>query len=124
MPRRADITQPTDDQIEAALRSNAGLYSYAATSLCISNSTVGRRIAKSEHLQSVVKEINEVHLDLAVNGLVDALVDKAPWAVKLYINTKGRTRGFIHSNELSGPDQGPIKIDLSDEDLQKIIDKE
>ena len=124
MSDRPKKIRPTDEEIAQALIRNQGLFSYAANEIDCNRTTISRRIDRSEYLQGVLKDITETTCDLAENGLNKALCDGEAYAICFYLKTKGRNRGFVQRQEVSGPDQGPIKIDLSDEDLQKIIDKE
>lgn len=99
--------------IEAALRSTAGIYSAAAAILAqkygtCSPNTVKNYIRRYPRLQAVEEDIAQQTLDLAETKLVQAIGDGNMTAIIFYLKTKGRQRGYIERRELGGPDGGPI----------------
>jgi hypothetical protein len=54
-------------------------------------------------------------LDEAEIKLREATRDGAPWAVKYTLSTKGKTRGYVERQEITGADGGTIRVTLTDD---------
>lgn len=107
--------------IEAALRKTGGNVSAAAKMLKLSQVTVSRRIRRSKELQELRDEITEEQLDLAETQLVKMIRERKhkghPQAVLFLLRTKGRTRGYVERQELTGPPKGdetaqPVQVQV------------
>lgn len=104
----------TTAQIEEALRKSGGFQSQAAKMVGISQQAVSKRIKKSKHLQIAVREIDDTYLDLAESKLINAINKDQSWAICFYLKCKGKHRGYVERQELSGPGGGPVPIKLYD----------
>lgn len=94
----------TDKQIIDALEKCEGNISAAARALGASRTTVHNRISNSEKVKKEYDSVNEANLDRAENELMGLVKDKKHkdhfQALKFYLRTKGRERGFNERLEL------------------------
>lgn len=77
-----------------ALEKTHGNISAAARSIGASRTTVHNRINKSDKVKEAYDSVNESNLDLAENELMELVRDGNFRAIKFYLRTKGRTRGY------------------------------
>lgn len=89
----------TDAEIEAALRNSGGFLTGAAQQLGCTHQAVSKRIAKSEKLQAIRRELDEAFLDLAETSLMrilrDQNHDKHFSAICFFLKCKGKQRGYV-----------------------------
>jgi hypothetical protein len=103
-------------QVADALQKGAGVPSLAAQILAKTNpagcsaQTVRNYVARHPYLQAVTNETVETTLDLCEAKLVGAINDSEPWAVRLYLMTKGKNRGYTLRHEVGGHDGKPIEV--------------
>ena len=101
----------TIEQIENALRATGGFVSYAAKELNVTQSAISQRVKASPHLQKVQKEISEQYLDLAESKLLKKIKKQEDLgAICFYLKCKGKGRGYIERQEVTGAEGGPIKV--------------
>jgi len=107
----------------ATLQKTGGLISLAARELGISRQAIHKRIADDDSLREELNEIREVDLDIAEAKLKQSIRKGDAWAVRFYLQTLGRERGYVTRSETTGADGGPVRVDLSsvsDADLAKL----
>lgn len=112
-------------QIESTLRKTNGLISHAAELLGVTRSAIHDRINRSPHLQKVMKEIEERLIDKSENVVYHHMQNKNLTAAIFHLKTKGKARGWVekHENEISGKNDGPIKVTLSKAEFQKLTEE-
>lgn len=98
------------EQIAAALRRTAGLASAAAELLHCPHSTVRNYMKRHPSLAAIADETAEAMLDLSESKLYAAINAGTDWAVKFYLETKGKNRGYTRRTELTGPAGKPIEV--------------
>lgn len=108
-------TKITDKMVEDALRKTAGIRTAASKLLGMSESAVRMRIKLSERLQEVIKEIDDVNLDIAETTVFKSLRNAAnPMeqleTAKWYLRYRGGSRGYGARAEVTGKDGGPINV--------------
>lgn len=96
--------QPTNAEIEDALRKTRGMLALAAKSLGIHRGTLWSRLKKSPELRAVAEEEADVVLDIAESHLVSAVVGGDMDQVRFYLRTKGRARGYGDRLEIKAED--------------------
>lgn len=64
-----------------------------------------------------------LRVDRAELKLDDAVEDGAAWAVKYTLSTKGKARGYVERQEVTGKDGGPIET-KTEADLSKLSDEQ
>jgi len=94
----------SDKQIIDALEKCGGNQSAAARALDCSRMTIHKRINSSDKVREAYDSVNEANIDLAENNLIDLIKDKDHkdhfGALKFYLRTKGRNRGFGDRSEV------------------------
>ena len=121
------IARVADTQIEAVIRGGDCFFSHIATALGVGVSTIRRRVAKSERLTMAMEEVTELQLDLAESQLMKAVERGEGWAICFFLKCKGKCRGYVERQEVTGRDGGPVvnvgvMAKIPDAELQAIID--
>lgn len=100
-------------QIEDALRKAGGFITYAAKMLNVTAGAITQRVQASEQLQIALQEIKDSHLDMCESKLLKKINAEDLGAICFYLKCQGKSRGYYEKmkNEISGPDDGPIKTD-------------
>ncbi len=98
-----------------ALRAARGLQTRAARLLRVNRETVRRAILEHEEVRTALQDILEEELDGAEHGLLRSIRREDPWAIKFYLSTKGKDRGFTTRQEVTGQDNTPLRarVDMS-----------
>lgn len=107
----------TQDEFFAILRENGGLYARTARAIESKFGVSYTRQAvkqRAERKPEVLQDIIEQNIDVAEEGLLTLMrtarnENTKLQAIKLYLSTIGRSRGYGDKLELSGPQGGPIK---------------
>lgn len=112
----------TERVIEKALVESAGLQTHAAKRLGCTYQTVRNYINNSEHLQQVLKNVQEDMKDKA-EGILNKVINQAfekeeankedIELVKWYLKHKGKDRGYVERQEVSGVQGGAIEVSVS-----------
>lgn len=97
-------------QVAEALRRTAGLASAAAEVLRCDPSTIRGYMRRHPQLRQIAEETVETMMDLAESKLYAAINGGDDWAVKFYLETKGKGRGYTRRTELTGNAGGPIDV--------------
>lgn len=101
-------------QLKAALKESAGIYSLAADKLGVSRQTVWQRVNKSEELQEWIADIEARILDAAEGVIVQAITkNRSEKTAKWYLQMKGKSRGYVTRQELTGEGGGAIAVNNS-----------
>lgn len=82
--------------------------------------TAKKYIEKWDETQHAFSAQTERVTDAAENNLINALNDGEQWAVKFWLTTKGKKRGFNERVEVSGEDGGPIPIIINNDGKAKL----
>lgn len=85
-----------------AIRLERGLLTHAADRLGISLNCIQSRISKYYRIAEAYTEQMERNLDDIQKNLMDAADERYPWAIKFYLQTQGRKRGFAEHVEHGG----------------------
>jgi hypothetical protein len=105
------------EQIEKALRATAGIYRYAAKKLKCAPNTVRNHVLRSAYLQRVLTEVADDNLDNAEHAVKVAIDAGNITAAFFYLKCKGKARGWVERQEITGSDGGPVAI----EDARSIL---
>jgi hypothetical protein len=113
-PRRYKVRYKLKHVAEA-LRKGAGIPSAAAVILAksyghCSSKTVRNYLQRYPQLQKEVDDQVETNLDAAEAKLLNAIEKNEDWAIKFYLETKGRNRGYSRRNEIAGVPGQPIVV--------------
>jgi len=74
----------------------------------ITHGAISLRVASSEHLRQVRRECEEDGLDFAEYKLLDLINSGDRTAIIFYLKCKGKDRGYIERQELTGTDGSPL----------------
>ncbi len=104
----------TVEQIRQALIAGRGIYAQAARYLTgpngapMSRRYVADYVNRTPELLETVRQIEEARLDLAEAKLMDKLEQGFFPAVRFYLTTKGKDRGYVPRTEATGKDGAPL----------------
>jgi len=105
---------PTTEQVIKALKAHGGFYAGAATALGLTKGRISQICKANPKVQQALAEIHEETLDLAEGKLIAAIHAGEPWAIRYYLDCKGRSRGYGKTFELTGKngEQPTLKIEI------------
>lgn len=107
MAQRLSVKRITD-----ALARNRGMVAVAARNLGCSRQTIYEWMERYPELKDVLAEEREVMTDVAELSLYKQVQAGEGWAVKYYLSTQGKGRGYVEqvNHRLGGdPDAPPIE---------------
>ncbi len=90
----------TDDQMEDMLHRCKGQVYSAAAKLGCCPETIYQRMKLNPHLRTIRNSYKGQLIDMAENGLWDAVDNKEPWAITFTLRTQGRGRGYVERKEM------------------------
>ena len=99
--------------IIAALEKTHGMIYLAAKELACSPHTIYRRAEKEKKVQDIINSYRGQLIDKAELKLEQAVMNGEPWAVQFSLRTIGKQRGYVERQELSGPEGGSVKINVT-----------
>ena len=101
----------TCQRIIKALGETNGLLTLAARRAGVSYRTVNRYANDFPSVQEAVQLAKESIVDLAEGQLYKKIVKGDTACIIFFLKTKGKTRGYIERQEISGADGNPIDIE-------------
>jgi hypothetical protein len=104
------VPRYTDGQIIDALTRSRGMVYVAARLLDCSPLTIKKRIEVSDKVRETVDAQAELFVDTAELKLIESVNNGDSWAIQFALKTKGRSRGYVERQEISGPDGGAIPL--------------
>ena len=105
----AGMKKLTSEKVGEKLRELSGNMAAVARSFGVSRQSVFAFIKARPSLQAIVVECRETLLDNCESILHRAILSGAPWAVRLFLLTIGKNRGYVQRTEVSGREGGPVK---------------
>ncbi len=93
------MPRTTIKQIIAVIKASSGLLSVAANRLNMPLEKLERRINETHRLSRAVTDAYEITADFAEAKLFEALRNGAPWAIKLFLQTKASHRGYAKAGK-------------------------
>lgn len=109
------MNRVTIDECEQALRATGGFISQAAKKLGISQPALSKRIRRSKRLQDVRQEVRTQYLDLAESKLIGKINEGNFKAIRFYLLTQGKDRGYMLKQEIQLPEDTTIRVKVTDE---------
>ena len=100
-----------------ALEQSLGVVTVACKKAEIPRSTFYKWINEDEDFAREVKDIDNIALDFAESQLHKQISDNSTSATIFYLKTKGKKRGYIERQEITGADGMPTNFQI------EIIDK-
>ena len=95
----AKRVQNTADQVIAAIKGSGGIKATIANRLGVSRWTVDNYLARWKKVNDAYEEERESITDLAETKLIKEINDGNFPAIKFYLSTKGRDRGYVERQE-------------------------
>lgn len=87
-------------QVAEALQKSHGLQKLAAEELHCSRRTIANYVKEHPTVAEAYDEAREVVLDVAESKLYKAINDGKEWAIKFYLSTVGKSRGYTQKQEI------------------------
>lgn len=108
----------SDKQIIEAIEKTGGNQAAAARALECSRNTIRNRINTSEKVKEAYDSVNEANLDKAENTLLELVQAGDFRAVKFYLRTKGRMRGYGDRMDITtgGDKINDFKVEIVNKD--------
>lgn len=103
-----------------AIRGSGGIVSRVADLLGCDWHTARAYIDKWGSTKQAMEAEGERVTDVAENKLINSVNDGEQWAVKFWLTTKGKKRGFNERVEVAGEDGGPIPIVIKSSGGEKL----
>ena len=97
-----------------ALTNTKGAVYLAANALGCSHTAIYDYINKYPDIATLKEFFDEEVSDIAVLKLRDAVLHSEPWAIKYHLSTKGKNRGYVERQEVTGADGGAIVVEWDD----------
>lgn len=101
----------TKKMVVDALHKTKGAVYLAASSLDCSHTAIYDYIKKYPDIAEIKEYYDEEVTDIAVTKLRDSVLKGMPWAIKYQLSTKGKTRGYVERQEVTGADGGKLQIE-------------
>ena len=117
----------TKKNIEAAIKGSNGLISTIAQRLDVSRQTVRNYFKRYPELEENMNDELESILDVVESKLMKKVQEEESWAIKFYLQTKGKARGYgvctisLRDEEVVARAYKEI-TEASDGELRKMID--
>lgn len=111
MATRSDIQKKA---LIDALEKSLGIVTTACRQVGIARSTHYQWMVDDEQYKASVDSIADIALDFAESKLHKSIENGSDTACIFYLKTKGKKRGYIERNEITGADGNPIIIMPSD----------
>ena len=105
------------ESILKALEKNLGVVTLSCRKADIPRSTFYKWLNEDEEFAKQVNEIANVALDFAESELFKQIQNGVPTSTIFYLKTKGKKRGYIERQEITGMDGMPNNFQI------EIIDK-
>jgi hypothetical protein len=93
-----------------ALEKSLGVVTTAAKQMDMSRDTHYKWMDSDEEYKEAVKALDEVAIDFAESNLHRRIKDGDTTATIFYLKTKGKRRGYVERQELTGQEGQPIIV--------------
>ena len=112
-PTKSDILKK---QLVEALEKSLGVVTTACKQTGVNRSTFYEWYNKDEEFKKAVDSIGDIALDFAESQLHKQIKDGNSTATIFYLKTKGKRRGYVERQEITGADGSPtsFKIEIID----------
>ena len=100
----------TTEQVVAALRKTRGMVYLAADDLRCTPKTVYNYIHRYASIAAVLEHEDGRVDDPAELGLASAILRGEPWAITFRLKTKGKNRGYVERQEVTGAEGDALVV--------------
>jgi len=108
-------------EVDTALREAMGNRAAVARRFGVTRQAVDAIVKRTPSLQATMNDIEEGMLDNAESSLYREVIDGNFQAVKWYLATKGKSRGYVERQEVSGPDGAAHVVRIQTVDYRQAI---
>ena len=88
-----------ETEVVAAVTGSGGILRLIAEKLGCDRTTIGRWRDRSKAVSKAIKDERESNLDVAESKLIEAVKEGKPWAVRFYLSSQGKHRGYNSRSE-------------------------
>jgi len=99
-------------------RTKAGIVTATCGAVGISRTQYYEWVREDKAFAAAIDDINEEMLDFAESKLQAAIATGASWAVCFFLKCKGKARGWVERQELTGPQGGPVTFRVVYEEMK------
>ncbi len=107
---KTNKTQHTKKALLEALEKTLGIVTTACKIVGINRWTFYSYIKNDEEFAKAVKELENVALDFAESALHENIKNGKEPSTIFYLKTKGKNRGYVERQEITGKEGEPIQI--------------
>jgi len=93
-----------------ALEKSLGIVTIAAKTLDLERCTHYRWLKEDPEYREAVDSISEMAIDFAESKLHQQIRDEVPSSTMFYLKCKGKHRGYVERQEITGADGDAIKV--------------
>jgi len=101
-------TEVTKDTLIESLRQNMGNVTLACHFTGCSRSTFYRYMESDEQFKKDVEDISSMAIDICEAELWKLIKEGNSTAIIFFLKTKGKVRGYVERQELTGSDGSPV----------------
>ncbi|MCF6100355.1 hypothetical protein [Mesorhizobium muleiense] len=120
MPQKRKL-KLTVRRVTEALQRSAGLMTVTAKRLRCARSTLYEFCAAHPELAEVRRAVDAEIGDLAESQLINGIRRGDMRAVTYYLSHKCKDRGYVFRQEVSGPNNGPVEVDVNAADARQVL---
>lgn len=113
MSQRANKTQQYKKKLLAALEQSLGVVTTACRKVGVNRCTYYDYYNNDPEFRKAVNELSEVALDFAESQLHQQIQGGNTAATIFYLKTKGKRRGYIERQEITGPDGDDFQFNIN-----------
>jgi len=124
LTKKQQQVQQHKKDVLLALEASLGVVTTACKKAQIDRTTFYRYLKEDAEFARQVKELENVALDFAESSLHKQIQAGVPASTIFYLKTKGKERGYIERQEMTGKDGGPIQTENVQPDLSKLSTEE
>ena len=101
-------------RVAKALREHHGMIYVTARALGCHHSTIYSKIQKHKIVRDALEESRGHTKDVAEDVLFNAIKKGEPWAVKFYLETQAKDRGYVLRTEHTGAGGDAMKVSIDE----------
>lgn len=107
----AGVTKHNAAQVIEAIKGTGGIKTKIAERLDVSRWTVDNYIDRWQSVAAAYAEETEAVIDMAEDNLITEIRNGNFNAMRYYLSTKGKHRGYTERQEITGADGGKLTIE-------------
>jgi len=121
---RANKIQQHKKALLEALEKSLGVVTTACKAVGVDRTTFYKYVNEDPAFKQAVDDVENIALDFAESQLHRQIQNGEVSSTIFYLKTKGKRRGYIERQEMTGKDGGPIQTENVQPDLSKLSTEE